>query len=123
MASVPRPPTTDRPIGSPSTSAPGRLTCGTPVRPGEEVPIETALRLAFALYNRQQAGYDLQTLFWDEFDGAMSLDNKRRYMSLLRSALEIGGFDRIYLVSHTPEVYEQCDARLVFHGGQVEVEA
>ena len=32
-ASLPRAPTMDRPTGSPSTVAPGRLTCGTPVSP------------------------------------------------------------------------------------------
>ena len=32
-ASLPGPPTIDRPTGRPSTVAPGMLTCGTPVRP------------------------------------------------------------------------------------------
>src|ERR1700737_743030 len=33
VASLPGPPTTDRPIGNLSTVAPGMLTCGTPVNP------------------------------------------------------------------------------------------
>jgi hypothetical protein len=33
IASAPRAPTMERPIGNPSTVAPGILTCGTPVRP------------------------------------------------------------------------------------------
>ena len=40
----------------------------------------------------------------------------------LRKALELGGFERLYYVSHNPTVQAQADAQIVLDGGRARVE-
>ena len=40
---------------------------------------------------------------------------------MLRAALE-HGFDRLYYVTHRPDVAAQADARIVIEGGKVRIE-
>lgn len=43
---------------------------------------------------------------------ALSPENARVYVSMLRRAAELIDADRVLLVSHTPEVWDLCDARI-----------
>lgn len=89
---------------------------------GEQVVLDTALRLAIALFNAQRSGYALRTLWLDETTGALSPENADRYVAMLRRAMHLGGFVRCLFIAHQPSVWEQADARLVVHGGTVTLE-
>jgi len=86
---------------------------------GEMVLLDEALRLALALFNAEQSGFELRTLYRDEPTGALSPANAERYLAMLRRAMDVGSFDRCLFIAHQREVFEQADHRLFLHGGQV----
>ena len=51
-----------------------------------------------------------ETLFSDESDGPLDPQRKREFMAMKRAVLEIGGYKREYLITHTPELRQACDA-------------
>ncbi len=89
---------------------------------GERVLITQALRLALAMFNAERGGGDVDVLWRDECDGGLDPDNRARYPAMLRRAMELGGFTNIYLVTHHPEVWRQCEAVVHVDGGTAWVE-
>ena len=77
---------------------------------GERVWINEALTRAIALFLAKESGQTYATLFTDEADGALDPDRKRRFMEMKRQVLRIGGYEREYFVSQTPELWEMADA-------------
>jgi exonuclease SbcC len=90
--------------------------------PGQMAMLDLAVRLSLAEYNVERSGCDLRTLFMDEADSPLTPDNAHAYIQMLRRAQAVGGFDKIYLVSHKPDVIEECDAKLIVGGGTVTIE-
>lgn len=86
---------------------------------GEMVLIEEGLRLALAIFNTQRSGIPLRTLWRDETTGALSPENADRYVSMLRRAMEIGGFERCLFIAHSEAVWQQADARIFIANGAV----
>lgn len=86
---------------------------------GEMVLIEEGLRLALAIFNTQRSGVPLRTLWRDETTGALSPENADRYVSMLRRAMELGGFERCLFVAHAEAVWQQADARIFVANGAV----
>ena len=89
---------------------------------GEQALIDEALRLAIAIFNSRRHGAVFGTLFRDECDGQFHEGMAARYPAMLRRAMELGSFDRIYMISHRAIVSAQADARIVVGGGRVTVE-
>lgn len=89
---------------------------------GEEVWILKALRLAMTLLTKERSGKTYHTIFGDEEDGKLSIQNRMAYLQMYRKMLAIGGFTSCYLVSHTPELTEACDHRLRFRAGGIDVD-
>jgi exonuclease SbcC len=77
---------------------------------GERVWINECLTRAVALYLTQQSGRRCMTLFCDEADGALDADRKRMFMAMKREVLKLGGYEREYFVSQTPELTAMADA-------------
>lgn len=77
---------------------------------GERVWINECLTRAVALYLAQQSGRRYSTLFCDEADGALDVDRKRMFMAMKRKVLELGGYEREFYVSQTPELTAAADA-------------
>lgn len=77
---------------------------------GERTIIEACLTRAIALYLVQSSGRRYSTLFSDEADGALDPDRKRRFMAMKREVLRLGGYEREYFVSQTPELAAMADA-------------
>ena len=77
---------------------------------GERVWINECLTRAVALYLAQQSGRRCMTLFCDEADGALDADRKRMFMAMKREVLKLGGYEREYFVSQTPELTAMADA-------------
>lgn len=79
---------------------------------GERVLVDEALKLAISIFHAQRAGAQVLTLWRDECDGGLDVETRRRYPEMLRRAVEIGGFRRLYFVSHDPDVQAQADATI-----------
>lgn len=90
---------------------------------GEMVILDEALRLALAIYQPQQSGYELRTLWRDETAGALSPENADRYVQMLRRARELGGFEQVLFIAHSPDVWQQADSRLFVEAGAVTPDA
>lgn len=100
----------------------GRI--GTEGSGGENVVFEEALRLAIALFNAERAALTgfapLRTLWRDETDGDLDVENAHRYLQMLRRAREIGRFHAVYFITHRPALWESADGRLTLDAGHVE---
>lgn len=77
---------------------------------GERVYINDTLTRAIALYQAQQSGRHYGTLFADESDGALDPARKVQFMRMKRRILELGGYQREILITHTPELIDLADA-------------
>ncbi len=92
---------------------------------GERVAINEALVRAVALYLAQHTGRRYTTLFSDEIDGALDPDRKRLFMAMKREVLRLGGYEREFFISQTPELTAMADAVIdldaMAHAESVEV--
>ncbi len=77
---------------------------------GEKTWIEMCLTRAIALYLAQHSGRCYTTLFSDEADGALDLERKRMFMAMKREVLRLGGYEREFFISQTPELVAMADA-------------
>lgn len=77
---------------------------------GEKVWINECLVRAIALFMAQVADTRSQTLFSDESDGPLDPQRKREFMAMKKAVIKRGGYEREYLITHTPELLEMCDA-------------
>ena len=77
---------------------------------GERVFVEACLTRAMALYLAQHTGRRYATLFSDEADGALDPERKRMFMAMKREVLRLGGYEREFFVSQTPELTAMADA-------------
>jgi exonuclease SbcC len=77
---------------------------------GERVWVNESLVRAVALYLAQHTGRRHETLFCDEADGPLDPDRKRMFMAMKREVLRIGGYEREFFVSQTPELTAMADA-------------
>jgi len=63
-----------------------------------------------ALYLARHSGRRYGTLFSDEADGALDAERKRMFMAMKREVLRLGGYEREFFVSQTPELTAMADA-------------
>lgn len=76
---------------------------------GERTWIEASLTRAIALYLAQHSGRRHTTLFSDEADGALDPERKRMFMAMKREVLRLGGYEREFFISQTPELTAMAD--------------
>ena len=79
---------------------------------GERVWINECLIRAVALYLAQHTGRRYGALFSDEADGPLDPERKRMFMSMKREVLRLGGYQREFFVSQTPELTAMADAMI-----------
>lgn len=77
---------------------------------GERVWINECLIRAVALYLAQHTGRRYGALFSDEADGPLDPERKRMFMGMKREVLRLGGYQREFFVSQTPELTAMADA-------------
>jgi exonuclease SbcC len=77
---------------------------------GERVWVNECLVRAVALYLAQHTGRRYGTLFSDEADGPLDPERKRMFMAMKREVLRLGGYQREFFVSQTPELTAMADA-------------
>ena len=76
---------------------------------GERTFIDACLTRAIALYLAQNTGRRFDTLFSDEADGPLDPDHKRMFMAMKREVLRLGGYEREFFISQTPELMAMAD--------------
>lgn len=86
---------------------------------GEKTIVLHALRLALTLYAKERSGRDFRTIFCDEVDGQLYSEVRREFLEMNRAAMRLGGFETMFLVSHSPEVIDGADYLISFSDGQV----
>jgi exonuclease SbcC len=87
---------------------------------GQFVLVNEAVNLGIAIYNmRQGEGIRYETLFRDETVGALDAANGKEYVRMLRRAMDLGGFQQVIFICHTPLVWELADRVLEVHDGSV----
>lgn len=89
---------------------------------GERVIIGEAVSLALSVLACRRAGLERPTLVRDESGAALDATNGRAYMAMLRRAAEMIDADKVLFVSHTPELQELADARVIIESGQIRLE-
>lgn len=77
---------------------------------GERVWINECLTRAVALYLSQESGRHYATLFSDEADGPLDPERKRMFVAMKREVLRLGGYEREFFISQTPELTALADA-------------
>jgi len=77
---------------------------------GERVWINECLIRAVALYLAQNTGRRYGALFSDEADGPLDPERKRMFVAMKRAVLCLGGYQREFFVSQTPELTAMADA-------------
>lgn len=88
---------------------------------GEQALIDEALRLAIAIFNSRRHGAVFGTLYRDECDGQFHESMAARYPAMLRRAMVLGSFDRIFMISHRAIVADQADAQILVGEGRVTI--
>lgn len=80
---------------------------------GEEVLVNECLTRSVALYASQSSTTNCETLFTDETDGALDPEAKRTFMQMKRAVLKQGGYAREFFITHTPELWEMADHKIM----------
>lgn len=89
---------------------------------GERVLVGEAVSLALSVMACRRAGLERPTLVRDETGAALDPANGRAYVAMLRLAAEMVDADKVLFVSHSPELQELADARIVVAEGGLSVE-
>jgi exonuclease SbcC len=76
---------------------------------GERVWINECLVRAVALYLAQIGERHYGTLLSDEVDGALDPERKRMFGAMKRQVLRLGGYQREFFISQTPELAGMAD--------------
>ncbi|KUE86368.1 MULTISPECIES: AAA family ATPase [Cupriavidus] len=79
---------------------------------GQKVWINECLTRGIALYRAQHARQSFQTLFTDEADGPLDPERKRAFMKMKREVLRVGGYEREFFISQTPELVDEADGMI-----------
>lgn len=90
---------------------------------GESVIVGEAVSLALAMLACRRWGVEGPTLVRDESGAALDGQNAQAYVAMLRRSAELVGASKVLLVSHSRDVQERCDARIIVEGGTVRVAA
>lgn len=77
---------------------------------GEAVWLDKALTDAVGLYHQDAAGMRFGTLFADEAEDGLTAERKQQFYAMDRAALELGGYERKFFVSHNPDAWALADA-------------
>lgn len=77
---------------------------------GETVWLDKALTDAVGLYHQEASGVNYETLFADEAEDGLTEDMKLKFYRMDRAALEMGGYQRKFFVSHNQSAWNMADA-------------
>lgn len=87
---------------------------------GETSIVGEAVALAITQVNCRQG--DRPTLIRDETGSQLDAESRAAYVRMLRMAAEAIGADRVLYVSHSDDMQDLADSRIVIEGGRVSVQ-
>ena len=87
---------------------------------GQRVLPDLALAQAVSIVLGQT--YNMQSIFIDERDGSLSIDNKLPFVDMLRKAHTISGRVNTFIISHDPAVWTACDWVIYLSGDKYTVD-
>lgn len=87
---------------------------------GQQVYLETALRLAISNVIRNQ-GRKYQTSFLDEADGALDLDNAFNYIRMIQKAHDISGVYNTFIITHRNELLDYIPQQIKLEDGYLKI--
>lgn len=90
----------------------GREAEGSTFSGGERAFIGEALSLALTMLASNRAGIEGCTLIRDESDSALTDENARPYVAMLRRAIDLMKADKMLIITHNKEIQEMADARI-----------
>ncbi len=88
---------------------------------GEQVIVDSALRLAIALWVNRRNEQPIRTVWLDETTGALDPDNAQRYLAMLRRLHARAGLHHLIFVSHNPAISAQADAQIQVADGRAAI--
>ena len=88
---------------------------------GERVIVAEALSLAICIYNTRRSSIPIQDLFRDECAGALDYVRAPLYVTMLRKAIELGNFHRVYFITHQRELWDLADTQIRVEDGACRV--
>jgi exonuclease SbcC len=77
---------------------------------GEKTWIEDAVTKAICIYNKSASGRQFKSIFTDEKDGALDAEKKKEFWAMKRRVLELGGYDREFAITQSPELMDMADS-------------
>jgi len=86
---------------------------------GEKAIVDVAMRLALSILNAERSGVRWRTLWFDETSGPISAARGSQFISMLRRAIDVGGFHNVIFVAHMPAIYEAADVQVRLEEGCV----
>lgn len=75
----------------------------------EKIWINECLTRAIALHLAHSTGREYGTLFCDEADGPLDPEHKRMFIAMKREVIRLGGYEREFFVSQTPQLTAMAD--------------
>lgn len=87
---------------------------------GEQVIVDSALRLAIAAWLNGRNERPIRTVWLDETTGALDPDNAQRYLAMLRRLHTRAGLWHLIFVSHNPAVSSQADVQIQVADGRAQ---
>lgn len=88
---------------------------------GEQALLNASISLALSAFNALRAGLQWRTLFLDETVSNLDPESALDYVSMVRKAMEMGGFYQAILVSHVTQVQEAADVQIHVGNGEVKI--
>ena len=88
---------------------------------GERAMVSEAIRVGLSLYASRRMAVKFETMMRDEPTSALSGENARAYVRMLRRAAEIGGFHQIFFVTHDRGASEIADGEIRVTNRGIEV--
>jgi exonuclease SbcC len=76
---------------------------------GERVLVEEALRAALTIYMAARHTAQVRTCWRDETTGPLDVENRPRYIAMLRRLRELGGYDHVIYVSQSQDAVDMAD--------------
>jgi len=61
------------------------------------------------------------TFFRDESASALTKENGRNYMAMVRKAIDISGASLVLLITHDPDLQDLADSRILVEDGTVKI--
>jgi exonuclease SbcC len=87
---------------------------------GQKTWVEDAVTKALCIFNSRKHGRSFSTIFTDEKDGALDTIKKREYFDMKRNVLRLGGYEKEFCITHTPELLARADAIITIKDGRID---